>query len=268
MTTSLIILTFTCYGITGLWHWLHCLKKPESNLSYSALFYALLIIGVIGHLTLAINTAYVAHSFNFSAASMTLWISALVMVMFLLASPFLPIKNLALLITPFTLLSIVFAFLWGDQQNLVNDQTTNFYWHIGFSMAGFTVLSLCVLVSMLFAGQEFCIRKKRWLRFAQILPPIQVMESLLFSLIWLGFILISTAIVLGALVTHANSGRFFILNHHNTLAVLSWLVFLVLLIGRYAKGWRGMQIVKLTLTGFLLLQLGYFGTKLVQETLF
>lgn len=268
MTTFLIISIFTCYGIATAWHWTHCLQQPESKIQYAPLFYLLLIIGVGAHLTLAVNTAYVAHSFNFSAASMSLWISALVMVMFLLGSSLLSIRNLALVVTPFTLLTVLFAVLWGDQQTLVNDRSSLFYWHIGFSVAGFTILTLCVLQALLFAAQELSIRKRQWLRFTQILPPIQVMESLLFSLIWLGFGLLAAAIVLGGFINHSNTGSVFVMNHHNILAILSWLVFSTLLIGRYVKGWRGTQIVKWTLAGFILLQLGYFGTKLVNEALY
>jgi len=42
-------------------------------------------------------------------------------------------------------------------------------------------------------------------------------------------------------------------------------VFAVLLWGRWQRGWRGRIAVRYTLAGFLLLMLGYFGSKVVLE---
>ena len=53
--------------------------------------------------------------------------------------------------------------------------------------------------------------------------------------------------------------------HKTVLTIVSWLVFSVLLWGHYQLGWRSKTAVRLTLTGFALLVLGYFGSKLVLE---
>jgi len=37
------------------------------------------------------------------------------------------------------------------------------------------------------------------------------------------------------------------------------------LIGRHRLGWRGQTAIRWTLSGFCLLMLGYFGSKLVRE---
>ena len=53
--------------------------------------------------------------------------------------------------------------------------------------------------------------------------------------------------------------------HKTILSILTWLVFGVLLFGRWRYGWRGSLAVRLTLAGVALLVLSYFGTKAVLE---
>ena len=45
----------------------------------------------------------------------------------------------------------------------------------------------------------------------------------------------------------------------------AWFVFAVLLWGHHTLGWRGVIAIRWTLTGFVLLLLAYFGSKLVIE---
>jgi ABC-type uncharacterized transport system permease subunit len=73
-----------------------------------------------------------------------------------------------------------------------------------------------------------------------------------------------------ALVT----GSFFVedlfaqhLVHKVALAVVAWVVFGILLLGRWRMGWRGRQALRWTLSGYVLLGLAYFGSKLVLEVI-
>jgi ABC-type uncharacterized transport system permease subunit len=53
--------------------------------------------------------------------------------------------------------------------------------------------------------------------------------------------------------------------HKTVLSVLSWLVFGILLIGRWRYGWRGARAVRWTLAAMILLLLAFFGTQFVRE---
>jgi len=55
--------------------------------------------------------------------------------------------------------------------------------------------------------------------------------------------------------------------HKTLLSIMAWLVFGVLLWGRWRYGWRGSLAVRLTLAGIILLLLSYFGSKLVLENI-
>ena len=53
--------------------------------------------------------------------------------------------------------------------------------------------------------------------------------------------------------------------HKTVLSMFAWLIFSILLLGRHQLGWRSLTAVRFTLTGFSLLILAFFGSKLVLE---
>jgi ABC-type uncharacterized transport system permease subunit len=55
------------------------------------------------------------------------------------------------------------------------------------------------------------------------------------------------------------------LAHKVALSCLAWLILGILLIGRWRFGWRGRIASRWALSGFCLLGLAYFGSKLVLE---
>ncbi len=109
-----------------------------------------------------------------------------------------------------------------------------------------------------------CARASRsgWTRW---LPPIESSSRACSQAIRAGFALLSLALVSGfVFVTDLFAQH---LLHKTVLAILAWVVFAVLLIGRARLGWRGRKAAGLTLAGFVLLVLSYFGTKFVLEVL-
>jgi ABC-type uncharacterized transport system permease subunit len=53
--------------------------------------------------------------------------------------------------------------------------------------------------------------------------------------------------------------------HKTVLSILAWWVFAILLWGHWRYGWRGRTAIRWSLSGFVVLMLAYFGTKLVIE---
>jgi ABC-type uncharacterized transport system permease subunit len=53
--------------------------------------------------------------------------------------------------------------------------------------------------------------------------------------------------------------------HKTVLSVLAWIIFGILLWGRWTQGWRGKKVIRWTIGGFLSLMLAYFGSKFVLE---
>ena len=85
----------------------------------------------------------------------------------------------------------------------------------------------------------------------------------MFQAIAAGFALLSLALFSGFVFVDDFLAQHLV--HKAVLSCLAWVVFAVLLAGRWYLGWRGRTALRWTLGGFVLLGLAYFGTKLVLE---
>ena len=104
----------------------------------------------------------------------------------------------------------------------------------------------------------------RWL---DRLPPLLVLERILFRFIAVGFALLTLTAISGILFSEEVFGRPLRLDHKTVFTLISWVLFAVLLIGRRLRGWRGRTALRLTLAGFVLLLLAYVGTRFVLEVI-
>ena len=96
-------------------------------------------------------------------------------------------------------------------------------------------------------------------------PPLLAMEKLLFRLIAVAFLLLTLTLASGILFSEELFQKPMPINHKTIFAIISWIIFAVLLVGRYIYGWRGRVAVRWILTGFIMLLLAYLGSKFVLE---
>ena len=137
--------------------------------------------------------------------------------------------------------------------------------HIVLSLLAYSVLFIAACQALALAFQERRLRSSRSLRALQLMPPLQVMENLLFQMLWVGLALLSLSIVTGLLFLEDMFAQRVV--QHSVLSMSSWVVFATLLWGRHTLGWRGRTAIRWTLAGFLILAIAYFGSKLVIEFL-
>ena len=99
------------------------------------------------------------------------------------------------------------------------------------------------------------------------LPPLLVLERILFRLIGFGFLMLTLTTVSGVAFSEQVFGRPLSFDHKTVFTLVSWLLFGTLLVGRGLRGWRGRTALRFTLAGFALLLLGYVGSRFVLEVL-
>ena len=126
-------------------------------------------------------------------------------------------------------------------------------------------LSIAALVVLLIALQDARLRARRPLGALSLLPPMETMESMLFRALGGGFVVLTFALLTGSFFVEDLVAQHLV--HKVSLALTAWLIFGVLLYGRWKFGWRGRQALRFTLTGFVVLALAYFGSKFVLENL-
>ena len=78
-----------------------------------------------------------------------------------------------------------------------------------------------------------------------------------------GFALLSAGLLTGIFFLEDIFAQHLV--HKTVLSIVAWLVFGILLWGRWRFGWRGRTAIRWTLSGFVVLLLAYFGSKFVLE---
>jgi ABC-type uncharacterized transport system permease subunit len=152
--------------------------------------------------------------------------------------------------------------------------------HLAVALAAYSLMTIAAVHALLMAALD------RWLhhmptgpdaggastggrtgghRVLASLPPLLTMERILFRLIGLGFVLLTLTVASGALFSEALFGQPFRFDHKTVFTLIAWLVFGALLVGRFARGWRGRLALSWTLSGFAMLFLAYAGSRFVLE---
>ena len=134
-------------------------------------------------------------------------------------------------------------------------------------MLSYSLFTLAALHAMLMAVAERQLHSGRLTRSLANLPPLLTMETLLFRLIGIAFILLTLTLSSGVLFSEVLFGQPFRLDHKTVFAIISWLLFGALLFGRRVWGWRGRVALRWTLAGFVALVLAYVGSRFVIEVL-
>lgn len=135
--------------------------------------------------------------------------------------------------------------------------------HVTVALIAYGALSIGAVLAILLALQERALRHRRFGAWLGALPPLTLTETLLFRLIGAGFVLLTVTLLTGALFVGNLFGQHLV--HKTVLSIAAWVVFGVLLWGRWRHGWRGRSAVNLTLTGMAILLLAFFGSKFVLE---
>lgn len=135
--------------------------------------------------------------------------------------------------------------------------------HMVSSVLAFGLLSIAGVYALFVFVIDHFLRHHHLNPLVRSLPPLDVLEDLLFKVIAAGFILLTLSLFSGLMFINDIFAQHLV--HKTILSILAWLVFGVLLWGRWRYGWRGSLAVRLTLAGIVLLLLSYFGSKFVLE---
>lgn len=151
----------------------------------------------------------------------------------------------------------------GTRQFSVGRPGWELAFHVAMATTAFAFLTIGMVLAIAQVVVARRLRSRQPLGWLRILTPMESLESGTFQSILAGFTVLTLALV---------SGAFFIENllaqhlvHKVVLALVAWVVFAVLLLGRLRFGWRGRQALRWTFAGYSLLGLSYFGSKIILE---
>jgi ABC-type uncharacterized transport system permease subunit len=195
--------------------------------------------------------------FGFAPAlSATWW---MVLLVYIVESRYWPSSGVQRGVALVGAITVLLAWVFpGELKPLATSRWAPLHWGLG--MASYGLLGAAVLHAVLLGRADRQFRLKRSTE--QAGPSILMLERLTFRFVAAGFVALTAALLLG--VAHAPAWSW---NHKVVFSILAWVVFALLLLGRWRLGWRGRQASRWLYAGAGLLLLGYVGSRFVLEVL-
>ena len=196
----------------------------------------------------------------YHALSLMSWVVILLVLLTVLIRP---TENLAIIFLPIAALALLLEETFTSDHILSDHASIGLRMHIVLSISAYSLLAIAAVQSIILAVQEYQLRHKHPVPSLRMFPPMQTMEEFLIQLLAIGFFLLSLSLVTGLMFVHDILAQH--LTHKIVLSILAWLLFGLVLLGRWLRGWRGKTLIRWTLGGFASLMLAYFGSKMVLE---
>ena len=197
-----------------------------------------------------------------NSLSTIMWLTALV---YWVSSQGAPLARLQSWVSGLAAVSVLLMAVFTATHVIPNSQALALRAHLVVSFLAYGLLAVAALHAVLMTLMEKQLHRGAFLRDGA--PPLLTLEAMLFRSIGIGFVLLTLAVISGVFFSEEVFGKALQFSHKIVFAILSWLVFGGLLLGRHFRGWRGRTALIWTITGFTLLLLAYLGTQFVLEVL-
>lgn len=252
----------SAYALVGLVQWLDSRKRQAHHTGL--VLRVLLAAALLTHgwvLWMDMLAGNVLHFGLSTALSLTLWLALLMY----FAESF--VTRIGSLLTVAMPIAAVCAFLPAVLPGSmdVSAHTWAFRLHLVVAMLAYSLFTLAALHAVMMAVAERQLHHARLDSSVGALPPLLTLENLLFRLISVAFLFLTLTVGSGVLFSEQVFGKPLTWNHKTIFTIASWLLFGILLAGRYLRGWRGRVAQRWTVAGFVCLFLAYAGTRFVLE---
>lgn len=260
MTASFFIAT-TVFYLGGTVLYLAYLMRRSETLSQVSL--RVTGIGFATH-TLALVARLVAvgptalASFN-EAMSFFSWTLVLVLLVVEFRHR---IHVLGSFILPLALISLLSAAALPKKIPTLEPVVSTVGLHVTLSMLGTVGFAVAFVAGLMYLIQDRLLKSKRFNVVYSKLPALDFLDHLNQQSIVLGFPLLTLGIITGAISAEYAQGSVLSWNPEQTWALITWMFYFVVLLGRLTIGWRAKRAAYLTIIGFAGVILTFVGVVL------
>lgn len=260
MVVAFFIAVAAYIGVSGYLLW----ALLTDSLIHKMVSAALLTIAMIAHAVALYPNIFTLYGLNFNLFNVLSLISLLFVFFYVLFSLYRPILSLGILAAPTALAGVTLGYIGRAPYQPLAEVGLGLEAHILLSFAAYCVLLMAAVQALFLRLQIRELKHQSIHRFwVNKLPSLQSMESLLFDMILVGFVLLSVALGFGFIYVKNLMAQH--IAHKTMFSVLSWLLFGTLLLGHWRLGWRGKRAANITIYAFVLLAMGFVGSKFVIE---
>jgi len=94
-------------------------------------------------------------------------------------------------------------------------------------------------------------------------PSVETLEEINYRSVAVGFPMLSTGILTGAVWAHYAWGSYWSWDPKETWSLITWIIYALFLHARIAKGWKGKRMAFISIIGFLSVIFTYFGVNFI-----
>ena len=202
---------------------------------------------------------------NFAQAlSFLAWLTALAGLLMIVR---LRLAVIGAFVAPAVTLALGAASLTTSDGRVVLPATLRSVWlpiHVTLAILGYAMFVLAASVSIVYLAYESKLKSKRALGPAnEGAPSLEKLDRINYRLLGWGFVMLSLAIVSGALWAEATWGHFWSWEPKESWSLVIWLLYAGLLESRLTVGWRGRRAAALTIVLASVLVGSFVGVNLI-----
>jgi cytochrome c-type biogenesis protein CcsB len=151
---------------------------------------------------------------------------------------------------PLALVSLVSAAALPETVPTLKPVFKTLWVHVTLSMLGTVGFTVAFVAGVMYLIQDRLLKSKRFNVLYSKLPALDFLDHLNQQSIILGFPLLTLGIVTGAISAEFERGSYVSWNPEQTGALVTWLFYFFVLLGRLTVGWRAKRAAYLTVVGF------------------
>jgi cytochrome c-type biogenesis protein CcsB len=137
--------------------------------------------------------------------------------------------------------------------------------HIALAFLGDALFAIAGIVAAVYLVQERKLKSKKKKQLAKVgtglhaLPALEALDKVSIQLILWGFPMMTLGLITGALYAKSVRGHYWSWDPLNTVSLLVWVLYAVLLHFRITIGWRGRKLAILTVLGVVATLMAFVG---------
>ena len=226
------------------------------------------VLGVTGLGFITHTVALVSRTVALSQVPMTSFHEALsffswaLVLVFLLVDFRHRVHVLGAFILPLATLSLLSAAALPKEVPTLQPVLGTVWLHVTLSILGTVGFAVAFVAGIMYLIQDGLLKSKTFNVLHTKLPPLDFLDYLNQQSIVMGFPFLTLGIITGAISAEFSRGSYLNWNPEQTWALVTWLFYFIVLLGRLTIGWRAKRAAYLTIIGFAGVLLTFLGVVL------
>ncbi len=177
------------------------------------------------------------------------------------------VSVIGVFVAPTATVASATACILGTPGRLVLPESLRSGWlpvHVTLAFLGYAMFLLAAGVSLIYLTYDSRLKSKAPLPGpGERVPSLETLDRINYRLLGWGFVMLSLAIVSGAIWADATWGHFWSWEPQESWSLVTWILYAGLLESRLTVGWRGRRAAALTIAVFSVLAGSFLGLSLM-----